>query len=56
MQNQKGYTLAGHKIFFGIPAYDHKVSLKQAISLMRFAQQAPQHGIDITSSQKTLFV
>jgi hypothetical protein len=48
MQNQKGYTLAGHKIFFGIPAYDHKVSLKQAISLMRFAQQAPQHGIDIT--------
>ena len=48
MQNQKGYSLAGHKIFFGIPAYDHKVSLKQAISLMRFAQQAPQHGIDIT--------
>ena len=48
MQNEKGYTLAGHKIFFGIPAYDHKVSLKQAISLMRFAQQAPQHGIEIT--------
>ena len=45
MQNQKGYTLAGKKIFFGIPAYDHKVSLKQAISLMRFAQEAPQHGI-----------
>ena len=48
MQNQKGYSLAGRKIFFGIPAYDHKVSLKQAISLMRFAQQAPAHGIDIT--------
>lgn len=48
MQNQKGYTLAGHKIFFGIPAYDHKVSLKQAISLMRFAGIAPQHGIDMT--------
>jgi len=48
MQNEKGYTLAGRQIFFGIPAYDHKVSLKQAISLMRFAQQAPQHGIDIT--------
>ena len=48
MQNEKGYTLAGRKVFFGIPAYDHKVSLKQAISLMRFAQQAPQHGIDIT--------
>ena len=45
MQNQKGYTLAGKKIFFGIPAYDHKVSLKQAVSLMRFAQEAPQHGI-----------
>lgn len=48
MQNQKGYTLAGRKLFFGIPAYDHKVSLKQAISLMRFAQQAPAHGVDIT--------
>jgi hypothetical protein len=48
MQNEKGYTLAGRKVFFGIPAYDHKVSLKQAISLMRFAQQAPQHGIEIT--------
>jgi hypothetical protein len=45
MQNQKGYTLAGRKIFFGIPAYDHKVSLKQAISLMRFAQEALPHGI-----------
>ena len=45
MQNQKGYTLAGRKIFFGIPAYDHKVSIKQAISLMRFAQEALPHGI-----------
>ena len=45
MQNQKGYTLAGKKVFFGIPAYDHKVSLKQAISLMQFAQEAPPHGI-----------
>jgi hypothetical protein len=25
MQNEKGYTLAGHKIFFGIPAYDHNL-------------------------------
>ena len=48
MQNQKGYSLAGRKIFFGVPAYDHKVSLKQAISLMRFAQKAPEHGIEIT--------
>lgn len=48
MQREKGYTLAGHKLFIGIPAYDHKVSLKQAISLMRFAQKAPEHGIDIS--------
>lgn len=47
MQNQKGYMLAGKKLFIGIPAYDHKVSLKQAISLMRFAQQTGQHGIEI---------
>ena len=48
MQNEKGYMLAGKKLFIGIPAYDHKVSLKQAISLMRFAQQAPAHGIDVS--------
>jgi hypothetical protein len=47
MQNEKGYTLAGRKVFFGIPAYDHKVSIKQAISLMRFAQEATPHGVQV---------
>ena len=47
MQNQKGYDLAGRSLFIGLPAYDFKVSLKLAISLARFAQEAPKHGISI---------
>lgn len=47
MQAQKGYDLAGRKLFIALPAYDFKVSLKLAISLARFAQRAPQHGIEI---------
>jgi len=47
MQNQKGYTLAGRSLFIAIPAYDFKVSLKLAVSLARFTQVAPQHGIDV---------
>jgi len=47
MQAQKSYDLAGKSIFIALPAYDFKVSLKLAISLARFAQAAPQHGIDI---------
>ena len=47
MQNQKGYDLAGRKLFIALPAYDFKVSLKLAISLARFAQEAPKHGIEI---------
>lgn len=39
--------MAGKGIFIGLPAYDFKVSLKLAVSLARFAQAAPQHGIDI---------
>lgn len=47
MQNEKGYDLAGRSVFIALPAYDFKVSLKLAVSLARFAQVAPQHGIDI---------
>lgn len=47
MQSEKSYDLAGRSIFFALPAYDFKVSLKLAISLARFAQLAPKHGIDI---------
>ena len=34
-------------MFIALPAYDFKVSLKLAISLARFAQTAPQHGVTI---------
>ena len=47
MQAQKSYDLAGRSLFIALPAYDFKVSLKLAISLARFAQAAPKHGIDI---------
>ena len=44
---EKGYDLAGRSIFIALPAYDFKVSLRLAVSLARFCQQAPQHGIDV---------
>jgi hypothetical protein len=47
MQTTKGFSMAGKSLFIGLPAYDFKVSLKLAVSLARFAQMAPQHGIDI---------
>ena len=47
MQNEKGYTLAGKKLFIGLPAYDFKVTIRLAISLARLAQYAPAHGIEI---------
>lgn len=46
-QNEKGFDLAGRSIFIALPAYDFKVSLKLAVSLARFAQAAPGHGIDV---------
>ena len=50
MQQERGFDLAGKSIFIALPAYDFKVSLKLAISLARFAQAAPRHGIDIQIS------
>ena len=47
MQAQKSYDLAGKSIFIALPAYDFKVSLKLAVSLARFTQAAPQHGISV---------
>lgn len=47
MQASQGFDLAGRSLFIAIPAYDFKVSLKLAISLAKFAQTAPQHGITI---------
>lgn len=47
MQAQKSYDLSGKSIFIALPAYDFKVSLKLAVSLARFTQSAPQHGISV---------
>lgn len=47
MQAQRSYDLSGKSIFIALPAYDFKVSLKLAVSLARFTQAAPQHGIDV---------
>jgi hypothetical protein len=47
MSAERSYDLAGRSIFIALPAYDFKVSLKLAISLAKFAQLAPQHGIDV---------
>lgn len=47
MQASKGFDMAGKGVFIGLPAYDFKVSLKLAVSLARFAQAAPQHGVDV---------
>jgi len=50
MQNQKGFSLGGKRLMIGLPAYDHKVSIKLAIALARFAQKCIEHGIDIEVS------
>lgn len=44
---QKGFDLAGKKMMIGLPAYDHKVGVKMAISLMKLGQMVLEHGIDI---------
>jgi hypothetical protein len=50
MQNQKGFDLAGKKLMIGLPAYDHKVGVKMAVSLMKLAQKVLEHGISIQVS------
>ena len=47
MQVQKGFDLAGKKLMIGLPAYDHKVGVKMAVSLMQLGQKLMQHGIDV---------
>lgn len=46
-QAEQQFDLTGRSIFIALPAYDFKVSLKLAVSLARFAQVAPRHGIDV---------
>lgn len=50
MQNQKSFSLAGKKLMIGLPAYDHKVGLKMAVSLMKLAQQVLDYGITLQVS------
>jgi hypothetical protein len=47
MQTNKGFNLAGKKLMIGLPAYDHKVTVSMAVSLMKLSQMVLQHGIDI---------
>jgi len=47
MQNEKGFDLAGRRLFIALPAYDFKVSLKLAISLAKVALQSGKHGVEI---------
>jgi hypothetical protein len=47
VQLQKGFDLAGKKLMLGLPAYDHKVGVKMAISLMRLGQKLMEYGITI---------
>lgn len=50
MQTKQGFNLAGKKLMIGLPAYDHKVGLRMAVSLMRLGQQVMEHGIHIQVS------
>jgi hypothetical protein len=50
VQNQQGFDLSGKKLMIGLPAYDHKVGVKMAVSLMRLAQKVLEHGITIQVS------
>lgn len=50
MQNQKGFDLVGKKLMIGLPAYDHKVGVKMAVSLMRLAQKVLDHGVTLQVS------
>jgi len=47
MRLKKGFDLAGKKLMIGLPAYDHKVGVKMAISLMQLGQKLMEHGIDV---------
>ncbi len=47
MQVEKGYDMAGKSVFVALPAYDFKVSLKLAVSLVKFGQAALRHGINL---------
>lgn len=47
MQNQQAYDLAGRKLFIALPAYDFKVSVKLAVSLVDLCTKLPSHGVNV---------
>ena len=47
MTSNKGFNLAGKKLMIGLPAYDYKVTVSMAVSLMKLSQMVLQHGIEI---------
>lgn len=49
-QQQGSFNLAGKKLMLGLPAYDHKVGVNMALSLMKLSQMVIAHGIDIQVS------
>lgn len=46
-QQQRSYDLHGRKLFLALPAYDFKVSLKMAVSLVKLATRVAAHGVDL---------
>ena len=49
-RQEKGFDLSGKNLMIGIPAYDHKVTTKCMLSLVKLGQRVLQHGINITLS------
>lgn len=47
MQSSGSYDVSGRKLFIGLPAYDHKVSVKLAVSLAKLAQAVEAHGVSL---------
>ena len=50
MAETKQTTLAGRKLFIGIPAYDGKLNIKTAFSLAQLMPKAMQLGVSVTLS------
>ena len=47
MAEQGSYDLSGRKLFFAIPSYDFKVTLKFALSLAKFTSICKEHGVQV---------
>jgi hypothetical protein len=47
MQQQKSFDMSSRRLMVGLPAYDHKVSIKMAIALVHFGQKCVEHGVEL---------